>query len=79
MNFWNNRGTARNFNADMATASKNTIVEVEEIVPAGTFKPEDVHIPGVYVKKLLKGNSYEKRIEVRKFQILREILCFSRS
>jgi acyl CoA:acetate/3-ketoacid CoA transferase alpha subunit len=39
-------GTARNFNPPMATAAKVTIAEVEEIVPAGNIKPEDVHVPG---------------------------------
>ena len=40
-----------------------TIAEVEEIVPAGSIKPEDVHLPGIYVHRLIKGPSYEKRIE----------------
>jgi len=57
------KGTARNFNADMATAGKVTIAEVEEIVPAGSLRPEDVHVPGVYVQRIVKGDSFEKRIE----------------
>jgi len=59
------RGTARNFNPDAATAGKITIAEVEEIVPAGEISPENVHVPGIYVHRLIKGPSYEKRIERR--------------
>ena len=47
----------------MATAGKTCIVEVEEIVPVGTIDPDDVHLPSVYVNKLIHGGSYEKRIE----------------
>ena len=47
--------TARNFNQDIATASKCVIAEVEEIVPVGTFNPDEVHVPGVYVKHVYKG------------------------
>jgi 3-oxoacid CoA-transferase len=57
------KGTARNFNPDMAKAARTTIVEVEEIVEAGAIAPEDVHLPGIYVKRVLKGDKYEKRIE----------------
>jgi len=57
------RGTARNFNPDMAKAAALTIAEVEEIVPAGAIAPEDVHLPGIYVQRLLRGARYEKRIE----------------
>ncbi|KAF8978014.1 Succinyl-CoA:3-ketoacid coenzyme A transferase 1, mitochondrial [Entomortierella lignicola] len=57
------RGSAMNFNPAMARASKNTIAEVEEIVPVGTLRPEDVHIPGIYVKRIIKGEKFEKRIE----------------
>lgn len=48
------RGTARNFNPDMAKAGRVCIAEVEEIVEAGAIPPEDVHLPGVYVHKVLK-------------------------
>lgn len=58
------RKTTRNFNPMMATAAKITIVEVEEIVPVGTFDPDQVHLPGIYVKRLIKGK-FEKRIENR--------------
>jgi len=57
------RKTARNFNAPMGKAAKFTIAEVEEIVENGEIPLEDVHLPGVYVKGLLKGSQYQKRIE----------------
>ncbi|MGY8986695.1 MAG: CoA transferase subunit A [Sphingomonadales bacterium] len=56
------RKTARNFNPIMATAGKITVVEVEEIVEAGSFDPDHIHTPGIYVQRLFKGN-HEKRIE----------------
>ncbi|HAG90641.1 MAG TPA: succinyl-CoA--3-ketoacid-CoA transferase [Bdellovibrionales bacterium] len=58
------RKTARNFNPMMAMAGKITIAEVEEIVPLGELDPDQVHTPGVYVQRILKGN-FEKRIEQR--------------
>ena len=57
------RKTARNFNPVMATAGKVTIVEVEEIVEAGAFDPDQIHTPGIYVDRIIKGERYEKRIE----------------
>ncbi|KAJ1940269.1 Succinyl-CoA:3-ketoacid coenzyme A transferase 1, mitochondrial, partial [Linderina pennispora] len=54
---------ANNFNGPMATAGKITIAEVEEIVPTGTLKPNDIHIPGIHVHRLIKGETYERRIE----------------
>lgn len=59
------KGTARNFNACMAGAGKITIAEVEELVPAGTLDPNEIHIPGIYVKRIFQGEQYEKRIEQR--------------
>jgi len=56
--------TARNFNPDMATAAKFTIAEVEEIVPTGSLKPDEIHLPGVFVDRVVKTQS-EKRIEQR--------------
>ncbi len=53
------RKTARNFNPMMATAAEVTIAEVEELVPVG------VHTPGIFVQRILRGESYEKRIEQR--------------
>ncbi len=62
------RGTARNFNPMMATAGKITIAEVEELVPAGTLDPNDIHTPGIYVHKIFQGTNYEKRIEQKTIQ-----------
>ena len=59
------RGTARNFNVDAATAGKVCIAEVEEIVEAGTLDPDQIHLPGVYVHRVVQGQGYEKRIEKR--------------
>ncbi len=57
------RKTARNFNPNMATAGKITIAEVEEIVPAGTLEPENIHTPGIFVDRIIKSTINEKRIE----------------
>ncbi|KAN0039307.1 hypothetical protein ACTA71_001501 [Dictyostelium dimigraforme] len=57
------RNTARNFNPPMATAAKIAIAEVEEIVEAGEIKPDEVHLPGIYIQRIVKGPSFEKRIE----------------
>ena len=57
------RKTARNFNPLAAMAGKITIAEVEEIVEAGELNPEEIHTPGIYVQRVLKGTNYEKRIE----------------
>jgi len=59
------RGTARNFNPDVAMAARYTIAEVEEIVPMGAIKPEDVHVPGIYVKAIVHAPNVEKKIERR--------------
>lgn len=55
--------SARNFNPTMCRAAKCTIVEVEEIVPVGSIDPEQVHIPSIYVHRIIQGGNYEKRIE----------------
>lgn len=57
------RKTARNFNPMAATAGKITVVEVEELVEIGELDPDQIHTPGVYVKRIFKGSNYEKRIE----------------
>lgn len=57
------RKTARNFNVPCAKAGKICIVEVEEIVDTDTFAPEDIHLPSIYVQRIIKGDKYEKRIE----------------
>jgi 3-oxoacid CoA-transferase subunit A len=59
------RKTARNFNQPMATASHMTVVEVEEIVPVGSLDPDCIHLPSIYVKRLILGAPYDKKIEFR--------------
>jgi 3-oxoacid CoA-transferase A subunit len=59
------RRTARNFNQSMAGAGKICVAEVEEIVPVGSFDPDAIHLPGIYVKRLVDGSPYEKKIEFR--------------
>ena len=59
------RKTARNFNPMMATAARHTIAEVEELVDAGALEPDGIHTPGIFVKRLLQGPVYVKRIEKR--------------
>jgi 3-oxoacid CoA-transferase subunit A len=59
------RKTARNFNPVMATAARHTIAEVEQLVEAGELAPDGVHTPGIYVKRIMQGPSYEKRVEKR--------------
>jgi 3-oxoacid CoA-transferase subunit A len=59
------RKTARNFNPVMATAGKATVVEVEEIVPAGTFDPDQIHTPSIYVDRVIRSTINEKRVEFR--------------
>ena len=57
------RKTARNFNPNMATAGKTTVVEVEEFVPEGALDPDAVHTPGIYVDRIVLSTINEKRIE----------------
>lgn len=57
------RGSAQNFNGVMAKAANVTIAEVEEIVPVGEMKADSIHVPGIYVHAVVKGEKYEKRIE----------------
>jgi len=57
------RMSARNFNAPMCKAAKISIVEVEEIVETGQLDPDHIHVPGVYVNRLIQGESYIKRVE----------------
>ena len=59
------KGTARNFNPNMCGAAKITVVEVEELVPAGQLDPNQIHIPGIFVQRIFKGEKFEKRIEQR--------------
>jgi 3-oxoacid CoA-transferase subunit A len=57
------RHTANNFNQAMAMAGKITIAEVEELVPAGTLDPDQIHIPGIFVQRIFQSTNLEKRIE----------------
>lgn len=59
------RKTARNFNQPMATAADICVAEVEEIVPVGSLDPDWIHLPGIYVKRLIVGSPYDKKIEFR--------------
>jgi 3-oxoacid CoA-transferase subunit A len=56
--------TARNFNPPMAMAGKVTVAEVEEIVPTGDLDPDQIHLPGIFIQRIVKG-TFEKRIEQR--------------
>ena len=58
------RKTARNFNVPAATCGKVCVAEVEQIVPIGTLDPDAIHLPGIYVHRLIEGK-HEKRIEQR--------------
>ena len=58
------RKTARNFNVPAAKCGRTCIVEVEEIVPTGSLDPDAIHLPGIYVHRLIQG-AHEKRIEQR--------------
>ena len=57
------RKTARNFNQVMATAAAYVVAEVEELVPVGAIPPDQVHTPGIFVDRILKGPAYKKPIE----------------
>jgi 3-oxoacid CoA-transferase subunit A len=57
------RKTSRNFNPVMATAAKHTIAEVEELVEPGALDPDAIHTPGIFVKRIVQGAAYDKRIE----------------
>ena len=59
------RKTARNFNLPAATCGKICVVEVEELVPVGSLDPDCIHLPGVYVQRMIIGAPYDKKIEFR--------------
>jgi 3-oxoacid CoA-transferase subunit A len=59
------RKTARNFNLPAATCGMVCVVEVEEIVPVGSLDPDSIHLPGVYVQRMIVGAPYDKKIEFR--------------
>jgi 3-oxoacid CoA-transferase subunit A len=62
------RAATRNFNLPMAGAGKITIAEVEELVPAGELDPDQIHTPGIFIKRIFQGEHFEKRIEQRTVQ-----------
>ena len=57
------RKTARNFNMPAATCGRVCVAEVEEIVPVGELDPDAIHLPGVFVNRLILGAPYDKKIE----------------
>jgi 3-oxoacid CoA-transferase len=59
------RKATQNFNRDAATAGKICIAEVEEIVPVGTMDPDQIHLPSVYVNRIVKAENTEKRVEFK--------------
>jgi 3-oxoacid CoA-transferase subunit A len=59
------RKTARNFNQPAATCGKICVAEVEEVVPVGSLDPDSIHLPGVYVQRMIIGAPYDKKIEFR--------------
>ncbi|HEX8667141.1 MAG TPA: CoA transferase subunit A [Allosphingosinicella sp.] len=59
------RKTARNFNQPMASAARICVAEVEEIVPVGSLDPDCIHLPSIYVKRMILGAPYDKKIEFR--------------
>jgi 3-oxoacid CoA-transferase subunit A len=59
------RKTARNFNVPAATCGKVCVIEVEEVVPAGSLDPDCIHLPGVFVQRMIVGSPYDKKIEFR--------------
>ena len=67
------RKTARNFNLPAATCGKVCVVEVEEVVPVGSLDPDCIHLPGVYVQRMIVGAPYDKKIEFRTVRELGDI------
>jgi 3-oxoacid CoA-transferase subunit A len=59
------KGTARNFNPNMCGAATVTVAEVEQLVPVGELDPNQIHIPGIFIQRIFKGDKFEKRIEKR--------------
>ncbi|WP_375382345.1 CoA transferase subunit A [uncultured Sphingomonas sp.] len=59
------RKTARNFNQPMATAGRICVAEVEEVVPTGSLEPDHIHLPGIYVNRMIVSAPYDKKIEFR--------------
>jgi len=67
------RKSARNFNPVVATCSRMTIAEAEQILPTGTIDPDQVHTPGIFVKRLIVAERNEKRIERRTVRLENEV------
>jgi 3-oxoacid CoA-transferase subunit A len=65
------RKTTRNFSTSMAKAGNITIAEVEHLVQPGEIDPDDVHVAGVYVHRIFQGENYEKRIERKTVQLIK--------
>jgi 3-oxoacid CoA-transferase subunit A len=63
------RKTTRNFSTSMARAGRVTIAEVEELVKPGELDPDHIHVPGIYVHRIFRGEGYEKRIERKTISI----------
>ena len=59
------RKAARNFNPVMATAARVTVAEVEHLVQPGEIDPDHIHTPGIFVKHIVLGSNFQKRIEQR--------------
>ena len=59
------RKTSRNFNPMIATCGKVCVAEVEELVEVGELDPDQIHVPGIYIDRIVKGEKYEKRVEFR--------------
>ena len=59
------RKTARNFNVPAAMCGRVTVAEVEEIVPAGALDPDSIHLPAIFVQRIVNGSPYDKQIEFR--------------
>ena len=62
-------GTARNFSPLMAMAARTTIVEVDQLVGLGELKPDDIHLPGIFVQRIFQGVNYEDPIEHRTVRV----------
>jgi len=63
------RKTTRNFSSSMARAGNITIAEVEQLVKPGELDPDQIHVPGIYIKRIFQGKNYEKRIEKKTVRI----------
>ena len=62
------KATAQNFNPDMAKAAKVTVAEIEELVDAGELKPEEIHLPGIFVDRVYVGEHFLRRIEKKTYK-----------